>query len=92
MDVIHGLLTKQDFGNKVLWLELNWPIDRETHQVVIDPKFSDDKSFIRTDETKMNQVKRLHTDLLKKENLTQNKSNREEFRIPDKKDLWKKCC
>ena len=39
----------------------------------------------------MNQVKRLLPDLLKKGNLTENESKREEFRIPDEKDLWKIC-
>ena len=66
-------------------------IDRNVHQMVIDLKYADDMSFIRNEETKMNQVKRLLLDLLKKENLTENKSKREEFRIPDEEDLWKKC-
>ena len=43
VDVIPGL--------KVLWSELDWLIDRVSHQVVIDPKSADDISFIRTDET-----------------------------------------
>ena len=64
-------------------------IDRNVHQMVIDLKYADDMSFIRNEETKMNQVKRLLLDLLKKENLTENKSKREEFRIPDEEDLWK---
>ena len=54
--------------------------------MVIDPKYADDISFIRTDETKMNRVKRLLPDLLKKGNLTENESKREEFRISDVKD------
>ena len=40
---------------------------------------------------KRNQVKRLRPDLLEKGNLTENESKREEFRIPDEKDLWKEC-
>ena len=44
-----------------------------------------------TDETKMNQVKRLLPGLLKKGNLTENESKRQEFRTSDEKDLWKKC-
>ena len=59
--------------------------------MIIDPKYADGISFIMTDETKMNQVKRLLLDLLKKGNLTKSESKREEFRIPDEKDLWKKC-
>ena len=55
--------------------------------MVIDPKYAEDISFTRTDETKMNQVKRLLPDLLKKGNLTGNESKREEFRISDEKDL-----
>ena len=91
VDVVPGLPTKKGFGNKVLWSQLNWIIDRDAHQVVIDSKYVDDISFIRTYETKMNQAKLLLPDLLKKGNLTENESKREEFRIPDEKDLWKKC-
>ena len=75
----------------VLWSELDWLIDRDAHQVVIDPKYADNISSIRTNEIKMNQVKRLLADLLMKGNLTKNESKREEFRIPDGKDFWKKC-
>lgn len=39
----------------------------------------------------MKQVKRLLLDLLKKGNMTENELNREEFRIPNEKDLRKKC-
>ena len=39
----------------------------------------------------MNQVKRLLPDLVKKGNLTENESKREEFRIGNEKDLRKKC-
>ena len=39
----------------------------------------------------MNQVKRLLPNTLKKGNLNENGSKREEFRIPHEKDLWKKC-
>ena len=52
VDVIPGLPTKENFGNNVLWPELNWLIDRNAHQVVIDPKYAADISFIRTEETK----------------------------------------
>ena len=52
VDLIPGLPTKEDFGNNVLWLELNWLIDRNAHQVVIDPKYAAGISFIRTEETK----------------------------------------
>ena len=59
--------------------------------MVINPKYADNISSIRTNEIKMNQVKRLLADLLMKGNLTKNESKREEFRIPDGKDFWKKC-
>ena len=52
VDVIPGLPTKEDFGNNVLWSELNWVIDRHAHQVVIDPKHAAGISFIRMEETK----------------------------------------
>ena len=91
VDVIPGFPTREDFWNNVLWLELDWLIDRDVYRVVIDPKYAENISFIRTEETKMKEVKRLLLDLLKKGNLTENESKREEFRIPDEKDLWKKC-
>ena len=72
MNVIPCLPTRQDFRNKILLLKIDWITDRDTHQVVIDPKYSDDISFIRTDETKMNQVKRLLPDLLHKGKMTEN--------------------
>ena len=74
--VVPGLPTRKYFGNKVLWSELDWLIDRDTHQVVIDLKYADDISFIRTDETRMNQVKRRLLDLLKKGDLSENESKR----------------
>ena len=83
MDIIAGLPTREDFENKILWSELDWLIDRDPHQVVIDPKYADGISFISTDKTKMNRVKRLAPHLLKKKNLSGNESNREELRIPD---------
>ena len=72
VNVIPGLRTRAYFGNKVLWSELDWLIDRDTCQVVIHPKYADDIRFVRTDETKINQAKRLLPDLMKKENLTEN--------------------
>ena len=77
MEVISGLSTREDFRSKVLWSELDWLTDRDAYQVVIDSKYADDRSFIRTDEIKMNQVKRLLPDLLKKGNLTENESKRD---------------
>ena len=70
---------------------LPWLIDRYVHQVVIDQKYADDITFVTTEETKMNKVRRLLPNLLKEGNLTENESKREGFRIPDEKNLWKKC-
>ena len=39
-DVIPGLPTREDFGNKVLWSELDWLIDKDAHQVIIDLKYA----------------------------------------------------
>ena len=76
MDLTPGLPTREDLGNKALWSELNWLIDKDAHQAVIDPKYAEDISFISTDETKVTQVKRLLSDLLKKGNLIENESER----------------
>ena len=72
VNVIPGLPTTEYFGNKVLWSELDWLIDRDRCQVVIHPKYADDIRFVRTNETKINQAKRLLPDLVKKGNLTEN--------------------
>ena len=57
VDVIPGLPTREDFGNNVWRSELDWLIDRDTHQVIIGTKYADDINFVSTGKTKMNQKK-----------------------------------
>lgn len=35
-------------SNKMLWSELDWMINRDTHCIKNDPKYSDDINFIRS--------------------------------------------
>lgn len=35
-------------SNKMLWSELDWIINRDTHCIKNDPKYSDDINFIRS--------------------------------------------
>ena len=50
---------------KPLWSALDWLIDKDQNKVQIDLQYADDISFIRSDETKMNQAERLIPQMLK---------------------------
>ena len=49
--------TKEDHNNENFWSDLDWMIDRDTHNVEIDPKYADDVNFIRTHQSKINPPK-----------------------------------
>ena len=82
---------KEDHNNETFWSDLDWIIDRDTHNVELDPKYADDVNFIRTHQSKINEIKRIIPSMLKKGNLVENKDKREEFHVPDEKDKWKNC-
>ena len=84
-------IEKEDY-DKPLWSELDWIINRDTHNVHIDPKYSDDINFARSWYPKINQLKKIVPKMLKEEGLTVNKTKTEEYAIElggDEK--WKKC-
>ena len=66
-------------------------IDRDKHNVVIDPKYADDITFIRSHQTKTNQIKRILPGMLEKGNLLENQTKREEYHIPGNDNTWKTC-
>ena len=44
--------------HKPLWSALDWIMDRDVHIITIDPKHAYDILFLRSDESKINQVER----------------------------------
>ena len=42
--------------NRPLWSALDWLFDKGEHKVEVDPKYADNITFVRTDESKINQV------------------------------------
>ena len=71
---------------------LDWSIDKDTHGIEIDPKYADDISYIRSDESKVNQIEMIIPQMLKDEGLYINKSKTEKFHISRDSDMsWKKC-
>ena len=74
-----------------LWSQLDWLIDRDHHQVEIDPKYADDIRFLRSCENKLNQVERVVPNVLKEKGLIVNTSKTEKHKINKESKEWKKC-
>ena len=67
-------------------------MDRDEHKINIDQKYADDISFLRSYESKINQVERIIPTMLKEEGLMINKNKTEKycvFRTGD--ESWKIC-
>ena len=73
------------------WSDLDWLVEKDRHKIQIDPKYADDVTFIRSHISKINMVKRTIPDMLKEGNLIENQSKREQYKIPDEDEKWKKC-
>ena len=43
---------------KPMWSALDWVIPRDKYDIKVDPKYADDLTFVRSDQTKLNQIKR----------------------------------
>ena len=84
-------ITKADHQGEIFWSELDWLINRDQQNLAIDPKYADDITFIRSHQSKINQIKRILPEMLKEGNLEENKSKREEYHVPNEKEKWKKC-
>ena len=77
---------------KPMWSALDWIIDKDQHKICIDPKYADDISFLRSDESKINQIERIIPEMLKKEGLFINQNKTEKFTITRNGDeSCKKC-
>ena len=90
-------MEKEDYA-RPLWSELDWLIQKDQHQVEIDPKYADDVSFLRSNESKMNQVKRMIPNMLEEYNLIINQDKTEMYKISRKSDeewinvsIWDQC-
>ena len=85
-------IERQDY-TKPMWSALDWLIDRDIHHVEIDPKYADDISFLRSEESKINQVERIIPAMLEESGLYVNKTKTEKYHIsrqsPD--ESWRKC-
>ena len=67
-------------------------MDKDKHNVEVDPKYADDITFVRTDESKMNQIERVIPEMLEQNNLLVNTTKTEKYEISRISDnSWKKC-
>ena len=71
----------------------DWVIKQDNNNVKIHPKFADDISFIRSDQSKINQIERLLPGMLKENNLILNEDKTEKFHvnIRNTDSSWKRC-
>ena len=89
-EIPHGTI-EEDHEGEVKWSELDWLLKKDKHNIEIDPKYADDVTFIRTAQWKINKIKRVIPDILRKGNLMENETKREEYEIPNKRNEWKSC-
>ena len=84
---------KEEDYTKHLWSTLDWIIDRDTHKIQIDPKYADDISFLRSDESKIKQIERVMPVMLADEGLHVNKSKTERYHISidNNDESWRRC-
>ena len=85
------MIEREDY-NRPLWSELDWLINRDTHNVEIDPKYSDDINFVRSWYPKINQLKRAIPNMLIEDGLHVNNSKTEEYTIEIDGDERRKKC
>ena len=50
---------KEDHSHQVFWSELDWLVPRDPLNIQIDPKYVDDIHFVRSEKSKINQIKRV---------------------------------
>ena len=81
----------QDY-QQTMWSALDWIIDRDARKINIDPKYADDITFIRSDRSKMNQIKRMMPETLLEQGRFINKSKTEKYHISRTSDTqWRSC-
>ena len=78
--------------NRISWSVLDRMINRDTHCIEIDPKYSGDINPIRSWYPKFNQAKRVIPKMLSEKGLVVNTSKTEEFEISRNcNHCWKNC-
>ena len=84
--------TSREDHREVMWSELDWLIKKDHHNIEIDPKYADDISFLRSTESKINQVQRAIPPMLEEYDLIINESKTEKYKISrESNGEWKKC-
>ena len=85
------IIERQDY-DKPLWSELDWLINKDKNKIEFNPKYSDDINFIRSEYSKIRQLKRIVPVMLKENNLEVNTSKTEEYVVNNSgdDDKWKK--
>ena len=84
--------TAEDHTGQVLWSALDWLVKKDQLNVEIDPKYSDDMSFVRSMRAKLNMIKRVIPDMLAEADLIENNSKREEYEVSRESDKkWETC-
>ena len=83
--------TKEDHSHRILWSELDWIISKDVHNVEVEPQYADDITYIRSDYSKINQIKRTVPPKLKENNLLINNDKTEEYHVKRENDKWKEC-
>ena len=76
-----------------MWSALDWVVRKDARNIQIDPKYSDDMSFIRSQLAKINSIKRVVPDMLREADLIKkNSSKREEYEVSKSgNENWKSC-
>ena len=83
---------REDHEGEALWSPLDWLIRKDKLNIEIDPKYSDDMAFIRSQRAKINMIKRIIPNMLKEADLIENSSKREEYIISrNSNDKWSTC-
>ena len=82
---------KEDHNYGMYWSDLDWIINKDLHNVKIDPKYADDITYVRSAYHKINRKKRTIPSTLEKENLYINNEKTEEFTASRENSSWKKC-
>lgn len=81
--------TKREDHRDVLWSALDWLVRNDQQNIDIDPKYSDDLSFVRSMKAKINTIKRTIPTMLKEADLIDNSDKKEEYMINrNSNDNW----
>ena len=82
----------EDHAGEEMWSTLDWLVRKDVRNIQINPKYSDDISFIRSQLAKINCIMRVAPDMLREVDLIGNSSKREEYEVSRSgNENWKSC-